>query len=117
VLTNNPRTNDIPLIVLVVAIGFHSSFVDLCLPPFFSRQQLAPKARNMGGGHDMYGGGVKGFVSNLVHGGQGHGHGYPRPCAGAYPPAHGYPSHGYAPAAYPAHGAPHGKHTSTHPYT
>lgn len=76
----------------------------------------------MGGGHDMYGGGhhnggVKGFVSNLVHGGQGHGHGhghgyggqgYPPP--GAYPPpAHGgYPSHGYAPAAYPSHGAPHG---------
>jgi hypothetical protein len=77
----------------------------------------------MGGGHDMYGG-VKGFVSNLVHGGQGHGHahgghGYPPPGAGAYPPAHGYapaayPSHGYAPAAYPSHGAPHGKHTSQH---
>ena len=49
----------------------------------------------MGGGHDMHGGhngGVTGFVSNLVHGGEGHGHG------------HGYPP----PAAYPAHSAHYG---------
>ena len=70
----------------------------------------------MGGGHDMHGhnGGVKGFVSNLVHGGKGHdhgyehsyghGHGYPPPAAGAYPPPHS----GYPPAAYPAHSAHYG---------
>jgi hypothetical protein len=83
----------------------------------------------MGGGHDMYGGGhnggVKGFVSNLVHGGRGHGggpgyehgyghahghggHGYPPPAAGGayYPPPHG----AYPPAAYPA---PHSSHYGT----
>nr|CAB3472048.1 unnamed protein product [Digitaria exilis] len=83
----------------------------------------------MGGGHDMHGhnGGVKGFVSNLVGGGKGHGqygqgygyehggggyghggygHGYPPPAAGAYPPPHG----AYPPAAYPPpqHSAPYG---------
>jgi hypothetical protein len=79
----------------------------------------------MGGGHDMHGhnGGVKGYVSNLVHGGggghghgygghghgnghgQGYAHGYPPPAAaGAYPPPHG----GYPPAAYPAHSAHYG---------
>jgi hypothetical protein len=72
----------------------------------------------MGGGHDMHGhnGGVKGFVSNLVHGEKGHGghgyehgygHGYPPPAAGAYPPPHG----GYPPAAYPAHSAQYGTYT------
>ena len=63
----------------------------------------------MGGGHDMHGGGVKGFVSNLVGGGKGHGqgHGHPPPAAGACPPYGGYPAHGYAPAAYPAQPAPH----------
>lgn len=91
---------------------------------------------NMGGGHDMHGqhyghnGGVKGFVSNLVHGGGGHGHGsgyghghgngyghgnggyggghgYPPPAAGAYPHPHG--GHGYPPpATYPAHSAHYG---------
>ena len=81
----------------------------------------------MGGGHDGHGGGVKGFVSNLVGGGKGHGHGhgqgydhgygqqqqhgygghgayYPPPAAGY---GGGYPAHGYAPAAYPAQPAPH----------
>ncbi|KAG2586910.1 glycine-rich cell wall structural protein 1.8-like [Panicum virgatum] len=54
----------------------------------------------MGGGHDMHGhnGGVKGFVSNLVHGGEGHGHG------------HGYPP----PAAYPAHSAHYGGHMGSY---
>lgn len=91
----------------------------------------------MGGGHDMHGhsGGAKGFVSNLVHGGQGQGHGhghghghgyeqgyghgqqhgyYPPPAAGAYPPQ-SYPAHGYAPAAYPALSAQHGKHARRAP--
>ena len=94
----------------------------------------------MGGGHDMHGhnGGVKGYVSNLVHGGgggghghgyggghggygghghgygghgQGYGHAYPPPAAaGAYPPPHG----GYPPAAaYPAHSAHYGTYGST----
>jgi len=62
----------------------------------------------MGGGHDMHwhNGGVKGFVSNLVHGGEGHGHGhgYPPPAAGAYPPP---PHGGYPPAAYPSHSSAH----------
>jgi hypothetical protein len=70
----------------------------------------------MGGGHDMHGGhggGVKGFVSNLVGGGKGHGYGDQGHGYGGHGQQHGYPPYGggypapgYAPAAYPGQPAP-----------